>query len=85
MSVVVGWGFQHHARELSWSYGFGGTKAVFFFSSFRIQFMRDLHIFFGTSFKVVPANPEPEECATGTNLIYSCYGTGYTNANRTLA
>ncbi|KAG6874237.1 hypothetical protein C0995_003783 [Termitomyces sp. Mi166 len=45
----------------------------------RIQFLRDVKQFFGTSFKIVPAE-------SGSNqLLYSCYGTGYVNANRALA
>ncbi|KAG6814502.1 hypothetical protein H0H92_000027 [Tricholoma furcatifolium] len=44
-----------------------------------IQFLRDVKQFFGTSFKIVPVEP-------GSNqLLYSCYGTGYINANRALA
>ncbi|KAJ7509992.1 RNA 3'-terminal phosphate cyclase/enolpyruvate transferase [Mycena galericulata] len=39
-----------------------------------IQFLRDVRSFFGTSFKI--------ECS---HLLYSCYGTGYINSNRTLA
>jgi len=44
-----------------------------------IQFLRDVKQFFGTSFKVVAAEPGSPQ------LLYSCYGTGYVNANRTLA
>ncbi|KAG5647254.1 hypothetical protein DXG03_000789 [Asterophora parasitica] len=44
-----------------------------------IQFLRDVKQFFGTSFKIVPAE------AGSSQLLYSCYGTGYVNANRTLA
>ncbi|GLB34856.1 putative RNA 3'-terminal phosphate cyclase (RTC), insert domain [Lyophyllum shimeji] len=44
-----------------------------------IQFLRDVREFFGTSFKIVPAEP------VSTQLLYSCYGTGYVNANRALA
>ncbi|KXN92238.1 putative RNA 3'-terminal phosphate cyclase-like protein [Leucoagaricus sp. SymC.cos] len=47
-----------------------------------IQFLRDVRSFFGTSFKVVLADPSDPE---STQLLYSCYGTGYVNANRTLA
>ncbi|KAF9469162.1 RNA 3'-terminal phosphate cyclase/enolpyruvate transferase [Collybia nuda] len=47
-----------------------------------IQFLRDVKNFFGTSFKVVAADPSDLECS---HLLYSCYGTGYVNANRTLA
>ena len=45
---------------------------------FRIQFLRDLRSFFGTSFKIVPSD------STESQLLYSCYGTGYINANQTL-
>ncbi|KAI6132116.1 18S rRNA biogenesis protein [Pisolithus croceorrhizus] len=47
-----------------------------------VQFLRDIRDFFGTSFKIVPANPSDPSC---TELMYSCYGTGYVNVNRTLA
>ncbi|TFK55090.1 18S rRNA biogenesis protein [Heliocybe sulcata] len=47
-----------------------------------IQFLRDVREFFGTSFKIVPANPsEP----TSGELLFSCYGSGYTNINRSAA
>lgn len=54
---------------------------VFFFSLHRIQFLRDVQSFFGTSFKIVSADPSD----SSSQLLYSCYGTGYINANRTLA
>jgi len=47
-----------------------------------IQFLRDVKNFFGTTFKIVPAEPSENSC---TELLYSCYGTGYVNINRTLA
>ncbi|KAJ6496981.1 18S rRNA biogenesis protein [Mycena vitilis] len=47
-----------------------------------IQFLRDVRSFFGTSFKIVAADPLDKECA---HLLYSCYGTGYINANRSVA
>ncbi|CAK5277377.1 unnamed protein product [Mycena citricolor] len=47
-----------------------------------IQFLRDIRSFFGTSFKIVTADPLDKECP---HLLYSCYGTGYVNANRTVA
>lgn len=47
-----------------------------------IQFLRDVHQTFGTSFKIVPADKSDPE---STELVFSCYGTGYVNANRTLA
>jgi RNA 3'-terminal phosphate cyclase-like protein len=44
-----------------------------------IQFLRDAKEFFGIVFKIAPAS-------TAANLLmYSCYGTGYTNTNRTLS
>ena len=60
-------------------------QSFFFFAlmfSFRIQFLRDVRDFFGTSFKIVPAEPGNSE---STELLYSCYGTGHVNANRNLA
>lgn len=50
--------------------------------SHRIQFLRDVRSFFGTSFKIVTADPSDP---ASSQLLYSCYGTGYVNANRTLA
>ncbi|KAJ3505358.1 hypothetical protein NLJ89_g7464 [Agrocybe chaxingu] len=47
-----------------------------------IQFLRDVRSFFGTSFKIVSTDPSDPECS---QLLYSCYGTGYVNANRSLA
>ncbi|KAL5532656.1 hypothetical protein ACEPAF_4430 [Sanghuangporus sanghuang] len=47
-----------------------------------IQFLRDAREFFGVSFKIAKAestNPD------STDLIFSCLGIGYVNANRTLA
>ncbi|KAJ7063400.1 RNA 3'-terminal phosphate cyclase domain-containing protein [Mycena amicta] len=46
-----------------------------------IQFLRDVRTFFGTSFKIAPAEPSDKE---SSQLVYSCYGTGYINANRTI-
>ncbi|KIY43567.1 18S rRNA biogenesis protein [Fistulina hepatica ATCC 64428] len=45
-----------------------------------IEVLRDIQQFFGTSFKIVTASPEESG-----HLMYSCYGIGYVNANRTLA
>ncbi|KAL0581568.1 hypothetical protein V5O48_000497 [Marasmius crinis-equi] len=45
-----------------------------------VQLLRDIKDFFGTSFKIVPAGSGDSQ-----QLLYSCYGTGYVNANRTLA
>ncbi|KAK7693725.1 hypothetical protein QCA50_003297 [Cerrena zonata] len=47
-----------------------------------IQFLRDVRDFFGTSFKIVPADKSDPDCS---ELLFSCYGTGYVNANRSLA
>ncbi|KII88345.1 hypothetical protein PLICRDRAFT_140467 [Plicaturopsis crispa FD-325 SS-3] len=47
-----------------------------------IQFLRDVKNFFGASFKIVPADPSD---SSSSELLYSCYGTGYVNSNRTLA
>lgn len=49
---------------------------------YRIQFLRDVKDFFGTSFKIVSAEPSDP---SSSELLYSCYGTGYVNVNRTLA
>lgn len=48
----------------------------------RIQFLRDVKQAFGTSFKIVPGDPSDPE---SSELLFSCYGTGYVNANRSLA
>lgn len=47
-----------------------------------IQFLRDVHHTFGTSFKIVPCEPQNPE---SSELFFSCYGTGYVNSNRSLA
>lgn len=50
--------------------------------SHRIQFLRDIRDVFGTSFKIVPADPgDPEN----HELLLSCYGTGYINTNKPVA
>ncbi|KAH9981047.1 RNA 3'-terminal phosphate cyclase/enolpyruvate transferase [Lactifluus volemus] len=46
-----------------------------------IQFLRDVRDAFGTSFKIVPADRSDDS----SQLLYSCYGTGYVNTNRSLA
>ncbi|KAF8519643.1 18S rRNA biogenesis protein [Hysterangium stoloniferum] len=51
-------------------------------SSRTIQFLRDVRDFFGTSFKIVPADPSD---STNTELMMSCYGTGFINVNRSMA
>ncbi|KDQ16350.1 hypothetical protein BOTBODRAFT_31038 [Botryobasidium botryosum FD-172 SS1] len=47
-----------------------------------IQLLRDIRDFFGTSFKIAPSDPATPD---SSELLLSCYGTGYINANRTLA
>ncbi|KZT09534.1 18S rRNA biogenesis protein [Laetiporus sulphureus 93-53] len=47
-----------------------------------IQFLRDVKTCFGTTFKIIPADPADPECS---DYMFSCYGTGYMNANRTLS
>ncbi|KAF8337561.1 18S rRNA biogenesis protein [Cantharellus anzutake] len=47
-----------------------------------IQLLRDIKAIFGTTFKIVPAEPEDQNC---TEILVSCFGTGYINANRGLA
>jgi len=47
-----------------------------------IQFLRDVQMCFGTTFKIVPADSTD---ATEQELLFSCYGIGYVNVNRTMA
>ncbi|KAF8581498.1 18S rRNA biogenesis protein [Ramaria rubella] len=47
-----------------------------------IQFLRDIRDFFGTSFKIVPAEPSD---ADNSELILSCYGIGFINVNKPVA
>ncbi|TDL24838.1 18S rRNA biogenesis protein [Rickenella mellea] len=47
-----------------------------------VQFLRDVRDFFGTSFKIVPADPDNPE---STELLFSCYGTGFVNINKSVA
>jgi RNA 3'-terminal phosphate cyclase-like protein len=47
---------------------------------YSIQFLRDVRDAFGTSFKIIPA----DKSGQSSQLLYSCYGTGYVNTNRTL-
>ena len=49
--------------------------------SYSIQFLRDVRDAFGTSFKIASA----DKSGHSSDLLYSCYGTGYVNTNRTLA
>ncbi|THH10790.1 hypothetical protein EW145_g1077 [Phellinidium pouzarii] len=46
-----------------------------------IQFLRDVREVFGTSFKISPANSSDP---SSTDLLFSCFGTGYVNTNRSL-
>ncbi|KAI0277220.1 18S rRNA biogenesis protein [Russula aff. rugulosa BPL654] len=46
-----------------------------------IQFLRDVKDAFGISFKIIPA----DKSGQSSHLLYSCYGTGYVNTNRSLA
>ncbi|KAH9066285.1 18S rRNA biogenesis protein [Lactarius vividus] len=46
-----------------------------------VQFLRDVRDVFGISFKIVPA----DKSGGSRQLLYSCYGSGYVNTNRTLA
>ncbi|KAI9508282.1 18S rRNA biogenesis protein [Russula earlei] len=46
-----------------------------------VQFLRDVRDAFGTSFKIVPVDTSDQS----PQLLYSCYGVGYVNTNRTLA
>jgi hypothetical protein len=75
--MLYGWTDTQDVRNLAY------LLTIFFFSFwYRIQFLRDVQTFFGTSFKIVTADPLNPDCS---QLLYSCYGTGYVNANRTLA
>jgi len=47
-----------------------------------IQFLRDIKEFFGISFKIAPHQGSE---ANLPELLFACYGTGYVNANRSLA
>ncbi|TFK80744.1 18S rRNA biogenesis protein, partial [Polyporus arcularius HHB13444] len=47
-----------------------------------IQFLRDVKETFGTAFKIAPADPSDQNTP---DLLFSCYGVGYINANRSLA
>jgi RNA 3'-terminal phosphate cyclase-like protein len=48
----------------------------------RIQFLRDIRDIFGTSFKIVPADPSNPD---NSELLLSCYGTGFINASKPVA
>lgn len=48
----------------------------------RIQLLRDVKECFGTAFKITSAEPNDPD---STELVLSCYGIGYVNANRSLA
>lgn len=77
MLGVVGWVNRHLKRECSMDFDMD-----FMTIPSSIQFLRDIRSFFATSFKIVSADPSDQDCS---QLIYSCYGTGYVNASRTLA
>ncbi|KAL1944661.1 hypothetical protein VTO73DRAFT_3091 [Trametes versicolor] len=47
-----------------------------------IQLLRDVKECFGTAFKITSAEPNDPD---STELVLSCYGIGYVNANRSLA
>ena len=47
-----------------------------------VQFLRDIRNFFGTTFKITPADSDG---MLTSHLIFSCYGTGYVNVNRTIS
>ncbi|PCH37965.1 18S rRNA biogenesis protein [Wolfiporia cocos MD-104 SS10] len=47
-----------------------------------IQLLRDVKEYFGTTFKIAPADSSD---GAEQELLFSCYGTGYVNTNRTLA
>jgi hypothetical protein len=50
--------------------------------SYRQHFLRDIRDFFDTTFNIAPVDRlDPEN----KDLLYSCYGVGYSNANRTVA
>jgi len=47
-----------------------------------IQLLRDIKAVFGTSYKIAPAEPDN---LNRSEVLVSCYGTGYINSNRGLA
>ena len=64
--------------------------------SARIQFLRDMLLFFGVKFKITPANTttkpeissmtETETKSSGTGeVLISCVGIGYSNVNKSMA
>lgn len=53
-------------------------------SARSIQTLRDVRDVFGTSFKIVPAEPDSSD-PDSTQVLMSCYGTGYINSNRPVA
>ena len=74
---------------VGWASQLPGRKAINYVIActnlnivYRIQFLRDLKEGFGTAFKIVPAEPTDSD---SLDLIFSCYGVGYVNANRSLA
>lgn len=78
MLAGVEWASQLRGRKASDTITAGTGLTI----SCRIQLLRDVKECFGTAFKIVPAEPtEPDSL----DLIFSCYGIGYVNANRSLA
>ena len=64
--------------------------------SARVQFLRDMLLFFGVKFKITPANTatkpdtssmtETETKSSGTGeVLVSCVGIGYSNVNKSMA
>lgn len=82
MLDVVEWENRRARRKHIFAFRAVNVILIALFYVIRIQFLRDVRSFFATSFKIVSADPPDPECS---QLIYSCYGTGYVNANRTLA
>ena len=80
MLAGVRWGSRHFERKSDGRPSRGPNRHSY--RSRSIQFLRDVHQAFGTSFKIVPADKSDPE---SPELLFSCYGTGYVNANRTLA
>ena len=77
MLAVVGWESLRLERE----YLDLIDAFLMFLTITRIQFLRDIQTFFGTVFKIVNAESS-ESCP---ELLYSCLGVGYVNANRAIA
>lgn len=50
-------------------------------TSDSVQFLRDVKTVFGTSFKISAVDDDKAD----SELLLSCYGTGFINVNRTIA